>query len=71
MSRIRMLQKSKKVKGRTALYCDMDFLEKLEALAAEREMSLNMFALSLLEFGVEELEAEAGGGPVKKKRKAK
>jgi hypothetical protein len=69
MSRIRMLKKSKTTKGRTALYCDMVFLEKLEALAAEREMSLNMFALSLLEFAVEELEADEAEKP--KKRKAK
>jgi len=63
-----MLKKNKIKKGRTALYLDLSFLEKLEGLADEREMSLNMFSLSLLEFGVAELEKEA---KPKKKRIAK
>jgi len=62
-----MLSKSKKVMGRTALYLPMSELENLEKLAKDRDMSLNMFALSLIGFGLSELEKEKP----KKKRVAK
>ncbi len=69
MTKIRILVKNKVRMGRTALYTELDFIEKLEALSEERGISLNRLCISLLKHGVTQLEEEAAEAAPKKTRK--